>query len=421
MYYGWILLGAIGFIYMACVGAAFYGLSVMMPAMIEDLGWTRAEGTTGFAILSMVIGFAGPVVTVMMKKIRPRATIIIGGVVSACGASIVYFNHSLPVYYFATAVIGCGMTMQAVLPGTQLVTQWFHRRRSLALGIFMASGGLGGVVGAPTFTGLIQLFDDWRPVWLFVGLVSMFASLLSWLVIRNHPEDMGLQIDGDDPDDGNDGETTVAKPAGVYKTNRNWTLKEAFLDKTYWIILVSGSLAVTGHMMVTSQLVLHVKDLGMTAVLAATALGIQGLFTTSGRFLSGLLGDFAIEPKNLFLMGMASEFIGMVILTNAYNPFLLYTAVILFGLGFGLGLVGSTAMLANYYGPVNTPTLLSYRILLGTVFGAIGVVLAGYCGDIYGGYKEIFYSFSVFLLLATLLVMFIKIPKNAVINPPESA
>ena len=411
MYYGWILLSAIGFIYMASVGAVFYGLSVMMPAMIDDLGWSRAQATTGFAILSVVIGFAGPVVTIMMKKINPRLTIILGGFVTAAGASIVYFYHSLPVYYLATAILGCGMTMQAVLPGTQLVTQWFHQRRSMALGIFMASGGLGGVVGAPTFTWLIHFFGDWRPVWLFVGLVALFSSLLSWLAIRNSPEDVGQQMDGVNVNDEEGDEPKVAAKAGVYKTDRNWTLKEAFLDSTYWIILFSGALAVTGHMMVSSQLVLHVKDLGMTAIIAASALGVQGLFTTSGRFLSGLLGDFTIEPRTLFFLGMASEFIGMLILINAYNPFLLYASVVFFGLGFGLGLVGSTAMLANYYGPENTPTLLSYRILLSTVFGGIGVVVAGYCGDVFGGYKEVFYGFSGFLLLATLLVLLIKIPK----------
>ncbi|MBV1931683.1 MAG: MFS transporter [Porticoccaceae bacterium] len=411
MYYGWILLSTIGFIYMASVGAVFYGLSVMMPAMIDDLGWTRAQATTGFAILSVVIGVAGPLVTIMMKKINPRLTIILGGFVTTAGASIVYFNHSLPVYYLATAVLGCGMTMQAVLPGTQLVTLWFHQRRSMALGIFMAAGGLGGVVGAPTFTWLIHWFNDWRPVWLFVGLVSLFSSLLSWLLIRNKPEDVGQQLDGVNTEDSVNDQPKAAAKAGVYKTNRDWTVRQAFMDSTYWIILFSGALAVTGHMMVSSQLVLHVKDMGMTAIIAASALGVQGLFTTSGRFLSGLLGDFTIEPRTLFFFGMASEFIGMLILTNAHNPILLYASVIFFGLGFGLGLVGSTAMLANYYGPENTPTLLSYRILLSTVFGGIGVVIAGYCGDIFGGYKEVFYGFSGFLLLATLLVLLIKIPK----------
>ena len=421
MYYGWILLSAIGFIYMACVGAVFYGLSVMMPEMIDDLGWTRAQATTGFAILSMVIGVAGPLVTGLMKRIQPRLTIILGGFITSAGASLIYFYDSLTIYYIATAILGCGMTMQAVLPGTQLVTQWFHRRRSLALGIFMAAGGMGGVVGAPTFTWLIHLFNDWRPVWLFVGLVSLFASLLSWLFIRNKPEDVGQQLDGVDPADIEAEKSETAKPAGVYKTSREWTVREAFHDSTYWIILFSGALAVTGHMMVTSQLVLHVKDLGMTAIIAASALGVQGLFTTSGRFLSGLLGDFTIEPRTLFFAGMTSQFVGMVLLTNADNTFLLYTSVVFFGLGFGLGLVGSTAMLANYYGPANTPTLLSYRILLSTVFGAVGVVVAGYCGDIFGGYREVFYGFSGFLLLATLLVLLIKIPETEATNTLENA
>lgn len=412
MYYGWILLGAISVIYMISVGAVFYGLSVMMPAMIADLGWTRTQATTGFAILSLVIGFAGPVVTALMKKISPRLMIILGGFVTALGASILYRFHSLPVYYLCAVILGAGMTMQAVLPGTQLVTQWFFQRRSMALGIFMAAGGMGGVVGAPTFTWLIHRAGDWRPVWLFVGVVSLSASVLSWLLVRNEPADVGQQLDGVNGNAGNDPQSSTAKPAGVYKTHRDWTIKEAFLDRTYWVILASGSLAVTGHMIVSSQMVLHVTDMGMTAVLAATALGVQGMFTTSGRFASGLLGDFAIEPRTLFLAGMASECLGMFILTNAHNPLLLYTSVVLFGLGFGLGLVGSTAMLANYYGPANTPTLLSYRILLSTVLGAVGIVLTGYGGDRFGGYKEVFYLFSACLLVGTLLVLLIKTPAS---------
>ena len=109
MYYGWILLASIGTIYMITTGAVFYGLSVMMPAMIEDLGWTRAQATTGFAILSLVIGFAGPVVTMAMKKLSPRITIILGGFVSAIGALILYNYHSLTVYYAAAVLLACGV------------------------------------------------------------------------------------------------------------------------------------------------------------------------------------------------------------------------------------------------------------------------------------------------------------------------
>jgi len=416
MYYGWILLASIGTIYMATTGAVFYGLSVMMPAMIEDLGWTRAEATTGFAILSLVIGFAGPLVTVMMKKIGPRLTIFFGGFVTALGSIIIYNYHSLSAYYFVTVLLGIGMTMQCVLPGTQLVTQWFQLRRSLAFGLFMAAGGLGGVVAAPAFTLLIGHFGDWRPVWLISGLICLLASALSILLVRNHPADVGQPLDGIQAAQNNASGQTKAKESPVYKTTKNWTIKEACNDYVYWVILAGGGIAVTGYMVINSQLVLHVKDMGMSAVLASAALGVQGIFTTSGRFISGLLGDFKIEPRNLFATGLASECIGTFLLNFATNPFMLYLAVIMFGLGFGLGLVASTTMLANFYGSSNTAILLSYRILLSTVFGAIGAVLAGYSADIQGGYQEVFYLLSAMLLLGAILACTIKIPVADDIN-----
>lgn len=410
MYYGWILLASIGTIYMATTGSVFYGLSVMMPAMIEDLGWTRAQATTGFAILSLVIGFAGPLVTIMMKRVGPKVTIFLGGFVTALGSVIIYYHHSLLIYYFVTVLLGIGMTMQCVLPGTQLVTQWFQQRRSLALGIFMAAGGLGGVVGAPSFTLLIDYFGDWRPVWLVVGFVCLLASVLSLLLVHNYPEDVGQPVDGTQAAEKKASSQMKPTKSLVYKTTKTWTIKEAFHDYAYWVVLAGGGMAVTGYMIVNSQLVLHVKDMGMSAVLASTALGIQGILTTSGRFISGILGDFKIEPKNLFAFGLAAECIGTFLLNFSTNPFMLYLAVIIFGLGFGLGLVASTTMLANFYGAANTATLLSYRILLSTIFGAIGAVLAGYSADVLGGYQQVFYLFSGVLFFSTLLVFTIKIP-----------
>ena len=411
MFYGWILLATIGVIYMICVGAGFYGLSVMMPAMIDDLGWTRAEASAGFSILAMMLGLAGPVVTALMKKIGPRLTIIVGGVICAISAVILYRYHSLTAYYFATALLGFGLTMQVVLPGTQLISQWFHRRRSLALGIFMACGGLGGVVGAPTFTWLISIFNDWRPVWLAVGLVALTAALLSAVLIRNRPEDIGQKIDGLDAKDLDSGLADLSKEGGVYRTTHDWTVREAFHDRNCWFIICAGALAVTGHMVISSQLVLHARDMGIGAVVAASALGLQGLSTAVGRLLSGLLGDFTVEPRTLFAVGMSSELIGMLCITQGSHLWLLYTGVIFFGLGFGLGLVASTNMFANYYGASNMPTLLSYRILVSTLLGGAGVVVCGYAADVFGSYTQAFYVYSSVLFVGIFLVFLIKIPE----------
>ncbi|MBQ0719966.1 MAG: MFS transporter [Gammaproteobacteria bacterium] len=411
MYYGWILLAIIGLIYMICVGAGFYGLSVMMPAMIDDLGWTRAEASAGFSLMAMVLGLSGPLITTMMKKIGPRLTIIIGGVICAISAGILYRYHSLTSYYFATGLLGLGLTMQVVLPGTQLITHWFQQRRAMALGIFMACGGLGGVIGAPVFTWLITHFDDWRPVWLAVGAVTLSASALSAIFIRNNPADMGLQIDGLDSS-AQQSASQQKKAARVYKTTLDWTVADAIRDRNCWFVITAGAIAVTGHMIVSSQLVLHARDLGIGAVIAASALGVQGLATTAGRLLAGLLGDNTIEPRTIFIIGISSELIGMLLITSAAHSALLYAGVVFFGLGFGLGLVSATTMFANYYGAQNMATLLSYRILLGTMLGGAGVVICGYAADIFGGYSQAFYFYSALLLIGTALVVMIRTPQH---------
>jgi len=412
MFYGWILLATIGLIYMICVGAGFYGLSVMMPAMIDDLGWTRAEASAGFSLMAMVLGLSGPLITSLMKKIGPRQTIIIGGVVCAISAGILYRYHSLTTYYFATGLLGLGLTMQVVLPGTQLITQWFQQRRAMALGIFMAFGGLGGVIGAPAFTWLIAVFGDWRPVWLAVGAVTLTASVLSAVFIRNSPEDIGQKIDGLSEADVKNNARKKGKAARVYKTKLDWTVGEALRDRNCWFVITAGAIAVTGHMIISSQLILHARDLGIGAVVAASALGVQGLATTLGRLLAGLLGDNTFEPRTIFIFGISSELLGMLLITSASHSTLLYAGVVFFGLGFGLGLVSATTMFANYYGGKNMATLLSYRILLGTLLGGAGVVVCGYAADIFGGYNEAFYFYSVLLLIGTALVIMIRTPQH---------
>ena len=412
MFYGWILLAIIGLIYMICVGAGFYGLSVMMPAMIDDLGWTRAEASAGFSLMAMVLGLSGPLITSMMRKTGPRLTIIIGGVICAISAGILYRYHSLTSYYFATGLLGLGLTMQVVLPGTQLITQWFNQRRAMALGIFMACGGLGGVIGAPAFTWLISAFDDWRPVWLAVGAVTLTASVLSAFFIRNSPEEIGQRKDGLSEADAEKNANKKGKAGRVYKTTIDWTVAEALRDRNCWFVITAGAIAVTGHMIISSQLILHARDLGIGAVVAASALGVQGLATTLGRLLAGLLGDNTFEPRTIFIFGISSELLGMLLITSAGHSAILYAGVVFFGLGFGLGLVSATTMFANYYGGKNMATLLSYRILLGTLLGGAGVVVCGYAADIFGGYNEAFYFYSVLLLIGTALVIMIRTPQH---------
>ena len=242
-------------------------------------------------------------------------------------------------------------------------------------------------------------------------VVTLTASALSAIFIRNTPEEIGQKIDGLD-DSAEKTSKQKNKTARVYKTTIDWTVAEALRDRNCWFVITAGAIAVTGHMIISSQLILHARDLGIGAVVAASALGVQGLATTLGRLLAGLLGDNTFEPRTIFLFGISSELLGMLLITVAGQSALLYVGVVFFGLGFGLGLVSATTMFANYYGGKNMATLLSYRILLGTLLGGAGVVVCGYAADIFGGYTQAFYFYSAVLLIGTVLVLLIRTPQH---------
>ncbi len=133
----------------------------MLGPTAEALGASGAEASLGYPTLALALGLTGPLVAWQMRRFGSGFTIFIGGLFTASGATLVATTTSYPLYLLGAGVLmGTGVSMQTILPGTTMVTNWFARRRSLAMGIFLTAGVLG----------------------------LIFA--------RERPEDMGLEPDG---------------------------------------------------------------------------------------------------------------------------------------------------------------------------------------------------------------------------------
>ena len=125
----------------------------------------------GYSLLALTLGLAGPLVAWLMGRIGSRWTIFIGGLVAAGGATLVATTSAYPLYLIGAGVLlGLGVAMQTILPGTTMVTNWFARRRSLAMGIFLTAGGLGGFIAAPTISSLIAATGTYRTAWWAIAV-----------------------------------------------------------------------------------------------------------------------------------------------------------------------------------------------------------------------------------------------------------
>ena len=412
MFYGWRLLAVLAFVYFLSIGSIFYGFSVVMPQMIEATGWSRAQASAGFSIVTVALGFGGPVVAYLIRRFSARLTMTCGGAVIALSTAWLYMTEGLTAFYIGMAILGFGMAMQTVLPGTQLITNWFSKRRGLAIGIFMGASGLGAFVAAPTYVWVIEQYGDWKIVWVLMGCSALISSLAIAIVVRDKPEDMGTYVDGVDPSTIEETEisgTEAVSASKVFRSTETWTVKEALKTSTFWIIVLGAAVAVLGSMIVNSQAVLHMKDLGVSQVIAAAALGITGLLGTFGRLASGGLAD-RFDPRFMLAGGLLLEVIGISMLVFADNTLVAYAFAAVFGLGYGLASVSSPSLIANYFGPGSYAPLYATRGVMVTVLGAAGPILVGAAYDATNSYNTSFFTYSAMACVFVVLAFWIKPP-----------
>ena len=77
----WALISALFFIITA---ATFDSLGVVLPAMVDELGWSWAKAGFGFTLLGFFCGITSTVPATLIRKWGVRACLAAGTVVMAC-------------------------------------------------------------------------------------------------------------------------------------------------------------------------------------------------------------------------------------------------------------------------------------------------------------------------------------------------
>lgn len=414
MFYGWVMLAALSAIYFFAVGTVVYGFSVIIPEMITAMQWSRSEASLGYSILSIVMGMSGPVAAFCIGRFGARMTMTAGGLIGGAGTLCSYFMNSLLQYYIFIGIVALGLALLSVVPGLQVLANWFARKRALAIGIFMSMGGLGAFFAAPAISLLVQETGNWRNAWLVMAGAMMIGAVLAAIFVRETPAEKGTYIDGIDPAlvSANAG---AGRPSQVHQSALSWEVKDALRTKPYWMIVCAVAAVVFGHGIVNSQGVLHLRDLGITPVTAASAIGIIGMLGAAGRLFTGILGD-RFDPRHLLAIGLISELVAVILLIYADNVVMVYVFAVIFGAGNGMAIVAGPALLANYFGNANYASLIAIRGLVVTPVAALGPVIAGYSFDLAGSYTSVFVSFAVIGMIPALVLFIMRPPVPALVQ-----
>ncbi|MCG2633938.1 MAG: MFS transporter [Gammaproteobacteria bacterium] len=410
MFYGWIVLASACLIYFLASGSVFYGMAVVLKPLIEAMGWTRTEGTSGVTWLALSMGLTGPLIAVLIDKIEVRRTIMVGAVAVTAGATTVVFTHSLAQFYFGLVLMGFGVSAQTFIPGGQLVARWFVRRRSLAMGLLMTSAGLGAFIITPAFSLVLEKTGNWQTIFILMALSGPICILASLLGIRNSPEQMGTVPDGAVAT-ASEEQAAAATPPAVYQTPVSWEAGTALRSSVLWALVAIIGMGLLGVNLINSQAVLHLTDLGITQVIAGSTVGLVGLASIFGRLGASALGDH-YEPKHVAVVGLFLQAVGFVLLIGANQVWLAYGFAALFGLGMGLAIVSAPLIVMNYFGTTNYAKIMAIGSMATVGVSAFGPAIGGFAYDKLGSYLSVF---GGFIALATLLALWL-----IVIRPPQA-
>jgi len=399
IFYGWVVL-AVAFITLVLGYAIRNTFSVFYPTIVEEFGWGRGSTALMFSISVVVYGLAAPLAGSLVDRFKPRLILSLGGCILGAGVALCSLATGQWQFFLLYGGVGAvGLSLVGWTPLTAIVSNWFTKKRGLAIGILAAGFG-GSLVSAPIAQFLISSFG-WQIAYIVVGVfpITIIVPLCSFLV-RRKPQDKGLLPDGvsqtsPEPRDSNEPQIREGKWATT-----TWTLSRAMKTYQFWLLfLIAFCLLGLAEQIAIAHQIYFFRDVGYEPMLAANIYSIFGIVFMLGTlcsFFSDRLGrEMVFIPSCLLSAGAVSLLFLMRDTSHLWMPLLF---AVCFGLGVGAaGPVFYTAVADLFHGR-------HFGSILGTITigfslgGAIAPWLAGFLHDKTNSYFPTF-----FILLASLI------------------
>jgi MFS family permease len=389
-FYGWKLVGALWLLDFLNMGFPLYGGAVINTYMLKEIAMSRSTYGLGFTLLNLLVGLASVIVAASIVKWSIRRAFAIGSAVILSGALWLALLASEPWHYVVGfgILIGTGISFGTIVPVSTAVTRWFRRYRGRAMAVALSASGFAGFIGAPLTNKILAANGgNWRQAWEVVAGVAVFSALVALLFVKESPEALGQIVDGKEDRGDSAGEAIT----NTLVTNFAWTPGQAYLTRSYWMIVIGGIACQFPFFFFTAHWLLHLRGAGIAAADGAWAMGLFSIGAVGGRLVGGWLMD-RLPARFAFMMGLCCYLLGSVlaISVNSHALLIAYLAAILYGTGFGWTFICLNTSTAHFFGPLAFPELNGMALLLTGVFCSPAGFIGGRLFDIHGNYTLAF-------------------------------
>jgi MFS family permease len=355
-FYGWLLV-AVAFVTMAVGVNARTAFSLLFPAILDEFHWDRGLTAGAFSFGFLVSAAITPFVGWLTDLRGPRIVVEIGVLAMAAGlilASLV--NEPWQLYLTLGGLAGGGVNCFTYTVQSLYLTNWFVRRRGLALSIAFSGVGVGSMTLLPWLGWLIGT-AGWRSacIWLGILLLALLAPLN--LLLKKRPEDIGLRPDGLISHSGpSDHAVNIVDHAWAAI---DWTLGRALHTRRFWWLAAGYFCGLFSWYAVQVHQTKYLIEVGFNPSEAAWALGLVSLVAVPGQIYLGHLSD-RIGREWVWTignLGFVICYLCLIALRSTPTAMLLYAMILAQGtLGYSLtsvmGPIPAEIFAGQYYGRI---------------------------------------------------------------------
>ncbi|MYD37068.1 MAG: MFS transporter [Dehalococcoidia bacterium] len=414
IFYGWWIVIAAVILNILQGGILFYGFTLVLDPVTDEMGWTKTELTIAYPIMGVVIGVISPFLGGLFDRIGPRPLIGAGMVIVAASMIMLHYVQSLPMFYLWFSLLNLG-SMGIWLSVGPTVANWFVRARGRALGTYSLGFALAGLLAPPLYWlidgGIILGFEfdglGWRDAFFLLGVMFLFLMPLTILIFRHRPENMGLYPDGADYP------PLEVSPGAEMSDDAEMTTTamQALRTQAFWLMAICSALTFLTIATLTVHWVPYMGSIGIEREAAAFFLPLLPLGTMVGRLLFGVLADL-YDKRRVTALAFCVQ-AAAVLMLSQIDPAREWTLVlflVLWGFGFGGTIVARMALQGYLFGR-NSFGALQGMLTMTTEAGfALSPLIASIVFEELGTYRPLFLGFAVLAFLAGPLTMLIRRP-----------
>jgi MFS family permease len=364
--YAWMRLTA-AMVLGTVSSVGMWSVPVALPAVQADFGISRGAASLPFTLAMLGFALGG----VAMGRLSDRHGIVPPVIAGTAAISIGYvaagFAANLWLFALAYALIGFG-TSATFGPMMADLSQWFTRRRGIAVAVGSSGNYVAGTLWPPVIEHFIAR-DGWSATHIGIGLFCAVAALPLVLALRRKTP------------------VHVAGAGGAMMTDQgSLGLSPSALQT---LLCVAGLACCVAMSMPQVHIVAYCGELGFGPARGAEMLSVMLGFGIVSRVATGFIAD-RVGGLATLLMGSTLQGVALLLYLFFDGLTSLYVVSALFGLFQG-GIVPSYAIIIREYFPPREAGTRIGLVIMATLFGmALGGWMSGAIFDYAGSYRAAF-------------------------------